>query len=290
MKRYLLLLLTILISFVSIAQNDSVSLRTCSKFKSLTLDKAINKKSLVVAGLVIQQIGSSVIEYNWWWKDSNNKFHFEHDGFLNNYSYGMDKFGHAYTSYMYFVTLNEVMKWANFSDKTRLYTSVILPAVWAISIEIGDAMAPYGFSAPDLIANFSGIGYGLLQDRVPFFQNISYKFSYYPRQGKFDVSSHYDDHIYWLSFDMHNLLPEPIGRKWPQLINLAVGYSIKGYNIQPQYQRELMIGIDLNLRAIKTKNSTLTALRNIVNLIHIPSPGIKNTLGGQTEFKGLLMY
>jgi hypothetical protein len=252
--------------------------------------KLFTKKNLVIAGLVAQQASSTLIEYEWWWKDSTNKFHFEHDGFLNNYSFGMDKLGHAYTSYMYFVTVNEVMKWAKFSDKTRLYTSVILPAAWAISIEIGDAMAPYGFSVPDLAANFSGIGYGLLQDRVPFFQNIDFKFSYYPRQGNFNVSSNYDDHIYWLSFNMHNLLPKPIGRKWPELINLAIGYSIKGYNIQPQYQRELMFGIDLNLRALKTKNSTLKTIRNIANLVHLPAPGVKHTLDGKTEFKGLLMY
>ena len=265
--------------------NSSAQQADSTRFKLFT------KKNLVIAGLVAQQASSTLIEYEWWWKDSANKFHFEHDGFLNNYSYGMDKLGHAYTSYMYFVTVNEVMKWAKFSDKTRLYTSVILPAAWAISIEIGDAMAPYGFSVPDLAANFAGIGYGLLQDRVPFFQNIDFKFSYYPRQGNFNVSSNYDDHIYWLSFNMHNLLPKPIGRKWPELINFAMGYSIKGYfPLLPQYQRELMFGIDLNLRALKTKNSTLKTIRNIANLIHIPAPGVKHTLNGKTEFKGLLMY
>lgn len=264
---------------VSAQQADS------SRFKLFT------KKNLVVAGLVVQQASSTFIEYQWWWKDSTNKFHFEHDGFLNNYSYGIDKFGHAYTSYMYFVTLNEVMKWANFSDKTRLYTSVILPAAWAISIEIGDAMAPYGFSVPDLVANFSGIGYGLLQDKVPFFQNIDFKFSYYPRNANFNVSSNYDDHIYWLSFNMHNLLPKPIGRKWPELINVAIGYGIQGYYpAQPTLHRELMLGIDLNLRALKTKNQTIKTIRNIANLIHIPAPGVKHTLNGKTEFKGLLMY
>lgn len=292
MKRYLLLLLTIFISFVSIAQNDSSSFQSSSKFKSSTLYKAINKKSLVVAGLVIQQAGSSVIEYNWWWTGTPNKFHFENDGFWNNYSNGIDKFGHAFTSYAFTVALNEAMKWADFSDKTRFYTSIALPAFWALSIEIGDAMSPYGFSVTDLAANFSGIAYATLQEKYPSLKNVMYKFSYYPNKGDFRLSHNYDYHIYWLSFNVHNMLPKSVNKYWPELINIAAGYGIEGwnnYNI-PTFRREFMVGIDLNLNAIKTKNKTATAIRNMLNVIHIPSPGFKHSTGGTDEFKWLLLY
>ena len=98
----------------------------CAQITTNNQAKILNKKNLVIAALVLQQVGSTAIEYDWWWKDSTNAFHFEKDGFWRNYSYGIDKFGHAYTSYLYFTAINESMRWAGFSDKSRRYTSIIL--------------------------------------------------------------------------------------------------------------------------------------------------------------------
>ncbi len=250
--------------------------------------KWVTKKNLVIAGLVVQQASSSLVEYKWWWADSSYSFHFEHDGVFNNYSYGMDKIGHAYVSYLCFNAVYEAMTWADFTPKQRMYTSIALPAFWALSIEIGDAFSAYGFSVPDLTANFIGIGYGVLQHQVPFFKNINFKLSYYPRIPETRLSSNYDDHIYWLSFNMHNLLPGALGKKWPELINLAAGYSIEGYH-SPRMSRELMLGIDINLSAIKTKSKGLTAIKNVVNLIHLPSPGVQVTKEYTPQYKLLLL-
>ena len=158
------------------------------------------------------------------------------------------------------------MTWAEFTPRQILYTSIALPAFWALSIEIGDAFSPYGFSVPDLAANFAGIGYGVLQHKVPFFKNIAFKFSYYPRKPVYRLRSNYDDHIYWLSFNMHKLLPGVAGRKWPELINLAAGYSIEGYHT-PNMRREFVFGIDINLAAIKTKSKGVSTFKNVLNLM-----------------------
>lgn len=291
-KKFVFVLLLLVISLSIDAQ---VSAYHQSEFsfekKETTNSKLLTKKNLVIAGLIVQQAGSTVIEYNWWWNGTPNKFHFEWDGFWKNYSYGIDKFGHAYTSYAYTVAINEAMKWAEFEPKTRLYTSIALPAIWAISIEVGDAMAPYGFSVTDLAANFSGIAYATLQEQYPSLKNVMFKFSYYPIRGDFHLSRNYDYHIYWLSFNMHNLLPQAMGKYWPELINLAAGYGIEGWNTPlPKFRRELMVGIDINLNALKTKDKSLTAIRNILNLVHIPMPGYKFSSGGKNEFKGLLLY
>lgn len=247
------------------------------------------KKNLVIAGLIVQQASSSLVEYKWWWGDSSNAFHFLNDGFWHNYSYGMDKIGHAYISYLCFNAINEAMLWASFTNKQRLITSVALPAFWAISIEIGDAFAPYGFSWGDLAANFSGITYGYLQQKYPSLKNVMFKMSYYPATRNFNFSANYDAHIYWLSFNMHNILPGVVGRKWPELINLAAGYSIHGYNGGAGLNRELMVGIDINLAAIPAKNSGARAIRNLVNLIHLPSPGIIYSDDHTPQYKPLLL-
>jgi hypothetical protein len=228
------------------------------------------------------------VEYKWWWQDSSNAFHFEHDGVFNNYSFGMDKIGHAFVSHLCYHAIHEAMTWAEFTPKQTLYTSIALPAFWALSIEIGDAFSPYGFSVPDLAANFAGIGYGVLQHQLPFFKNIAFKLSYYPRIPVYRLSSNYDDHIYWLSFNMHNLLPGIVGHKWPEVINLAAGYSIEDYNKGP-IKREFVFGIDINLAAIKTKSKGLTAIKNVVNLIHLPSPGVKVTREHTPQYKVFML-
>lgn len=247
------------------------------------------KKNLVIAGLVVQQASSSLVEYKWWWNDSSNAFHFLNDGFWHNYSYGIDKIGHAYISYLCFNAINEAMLWAEFTPRQRLLTSTVLPAFWAISIEIGDAFSPYGFSWGDLTANFSGITYAYLQQRYPSLKNVMFKLSYYPTTGNFNFSSNYDAHIYWLSFNMHNLLPGVVGRKWPEMINLAAGYSINGYNSGGLLHRELMVGIDINLAAIQVRSSGAKAIRNLVNLIHLPSPGIIYSDNYTPQYKPLLL-
>lgn len=288
--KYRLGILLFLICIVNCvhAQSDTVAMHSNDKKKSI--DNFDFKKSLVIAGLVVQQTGSTLIEYDWWWKGTAQPFHFEKDGFWNNYSLGLDKFGHAFTSYAFTVAINESMKWADFSEKTRLYTGIALPAFWALSIEIGDAMSPYGFSLTDLAANFSGIAYGTLQEKYPSLKNVMFKYSYYPAERNFRLSERYDYHIYWLTFNMHNILPSGIGKYWPELINLAAGYGIEGWNSAPPLRREFMVGIDLNLQALKTKNKTLTAIRNSLDIFHIPMPGIKYTEDKGTSKHWLLFY
>lgn len=279
MKQLIVILILLLkIVFVS-AQTDS---------NNVGYKKWLTKKNLVIAGLVVQQSSSSLVEYKWWWQDSSNAFHFEHDGVFNNYSLGVDKIGHAYVSHLCYHAIYEAMTWAEFTPRQTLYTSIALPAFWALSIEIGDAFSPYGFSVPDLAANFAGIGYGVLQHKVPFFKNIAFKFSYYPRRPIARLSSNYDDHIYWLSFNMHKLLPGVVGRKWPEVINLAAGYSIEGYHT-PNMRREFLFGIDINLDAIKTKSKGVTAFKNVLNLIHLPSPGVKVTREYTPQYKAFLL-
>ena len=127
--------------------------------------KWLTKKNVVIAAIAYQQVTGVLVEYAWWWIDSLQTFHIKGDAFWNNYSLGMDKFGHFYISYLTFTAVNEAMRWAGFTPKQRLLTATILPAFWALSIEIGDGLSPYGFSIPDLTTNLAGVGYGLLQER-----------------------------------------------------------------------------------------------------------------------------
>jgi hypothetical protein len=190
------------------------------------------------------------------------------------------------------------MRWGEFSDKARIWTSMALPAAWAVSIEIGDGFSSYGFSFYDLTANFMGIGYGILQERLPYMRNFNFKFSYYPSPYYLNndfkgwgLSNDYDGHIYWLSFNVHGLLGEKAKRFWPACLNLACGYGVNGfesYNAD-KIQREFFIGLDYNLGAIQTKNTAVNAVRNILDKFHYPAPGIKINADGSWDAKLFLV-
>lgn len=265
--------------------------------------KKITRKHIVAAGIAVQQIASTYIEYKWWWEGNAHKFNTLNDGGFNNESNGLDKLGHAYASYVFFNAINESMKWADFSQKQRMIWSCTLPALWAISIELGDGFSTYGFSSPDLVANFSGIAYGYLQQQLPYLQHINFKFFYYPSNfyaknnfKQWSLSEDYDGHSYWLSFDVHKMLPKQHQHKWPKWVNLAAGYST--YNFRqaarvltggPQ-QKEFLIGLEFNIGAIKTKSSTITTVKNMLNFIHIPAPGLKTTNKHNTSYHILLLH
>lgn len=75
---------------------------------------------------------------------------------------GVDKVGHIYTSYLYFNPLYNVMKWGGYDESTTMWVSVIVPALYAISLEIGDGFSHYEFAPDDLLANSLGLGYAVL--------------------------------------------------------------------------------------------------------------------------------
>lgn len=254
------------------------------------------KQKIVIGALAVQQAASFYVQYQWWWKNDYHKFNVEPDGYFNNYALGVDKLGHFYTSYVYFHLLNETFRWAEFSDRTRIIASTAIPFVWAVSIEIGDGFSSYGYSWEDLTANSLGIAYGLLQEKVPYMRNFKFKFSYFPSQYYIEnnfkgwvLTDDYRSEFYWLSFDVHNLLPKPAKRYWPSFLNIAVGYGIDkntGRNASP-VNREFGISLDWNISSIKTKNKTGYFLKEMVDYIHYPAPGVTKVEGEKAKF---IMY
>jgi hypothetical protein len=254
------------------AQNDSTG------WKSFT-----TKQKLFTVGISAQQLISAYIQYNWWWDEGFNSFRFEKgDHFYNNYHYGMDKAGHFFVSYMYFNSISELMRWSDFSDRARLRTAFWLSAFWAVSIELGDGVTQWGYSWHDLAANFSGIGMAYLQSRYPYMSNIKFKMSYWPTRYYRDngfkgwtLTNDYRGHMYWMTFDIHNMLPENTGKWWPPFLNLAVGYGVDPESPKHHFitDRAFAIGLDWNLGAIKTKNKTLHAVKQLADYFHYPAPG-----------------
>jgi hypothetical protein len=122
----------------------------------------------------------------------------------------------------------------------------------------------------------------MLQATYPFLENVQFKWSYFPR-GHWTwpphFTDHYDWHTYWLAVNLHRVLPERVGRYWPEFIQLAVGYGVD----RGQSRREIVIGLDFNLGAFKTDNPDLGLLERISSRFHLPAPAVKFTEDESTK-------
>ncbi len=265
-----------------------------------------DRKTIVTAGIAAHTLLTTYLEYKWWWEGNYHPFRYEDDGFFNNYSLGVDKVGHFFTSYFYASALNKILLWGGYSEPTALWWSTGISLFYALSIEIGDGFSTYAFSGVDLAANTIGIGYFFLQQKVPFFKNFMFKWSYYPSgkipfDGYFRITDDYDGHIYWLCVDVYNLLPEQAKKYWTPYLNIAFGYGgeniygrppwVSGTSILPTEKplRKFVVSLDYNLSAIPTANDTWETIKSIFDMFHYPAPGIKKVEGKKATFHPFLL-
>lgn len=264
--------------------------------KEDTTHSFLSRKTAITIGVSVHSALAIVLEYRWWWRGNYHPFRFEVEGFLNDYSLGVDKVGHFFTSYFYFNALYRTMRWGGYDESAATWASVVVPVLYATSLEIGDGFSIYQFGPDDLVANFLGIGYGVLQLKYPILRDFNFKWSYYPA-GKYaasldhPLSNDYDGHIYWLSFRMHNLLPESMSRYWPKFLNLAIGYGAKNSSLESTgpMKRKYAIALDYNLTELPLTGETWETVKNIFDLLHFPAPGVRNVEGERPQFKPLLL-
>lgn len=261
----------LLIGVVRGSAQDSVSVGEFQQINGFSGRKVV--ASGLVGGLLV---GSLVDSYYAWWKGATKPFTFYTEGWFSGDHIGIDKTGHLFTSYFYFHTFRNIMLWGGFEPSTALWWAVGTSAFFALSIEIGDGVSDYGFDYQDLVFNFSGIGYGILQTQFPVLKNFNFKWSYVPRDGyRFPphFTNHYDEHTYWLAVNVNGLLPAALEPYWPDVLQIAVGYGVDdGIS-----KREGVIGLDFNLEVFPTHSEDLLLLQKTVNMFHIPAPAIKFT-------------
>ena len=147
----------------------------------------LHRKYVATYGTIAWSAGAVFMEFQWWWRDDyiyqQHQFRMKNDGYFYNSSYGVDKLGHMYASYLIFGLTYDVMKWANVDNNTALWAAIAVPASHALAIEFGDGFSKYAFNVSDLYFNSAGILYGALQVHYPFLKNFNYKWSYYPSGG-----------------------------------------------------------------------------------------------------------
>ena len=194
-------------------------------------------------------VGTLAYSYAVWWKNDYRPFRFYKEGRgIFDAHLGIDKAGHFYTSYFMFHSIYDILRWGGHPENQSFWWATGVSAFHAFTVEVGDGLSEYGFDPKDLIANWSGVAYSMLQEKVPFFKNFEAKWSlYYPlERHSFKINDLYDYHIYFLSVKVNNLLPMQLEKYWPDFLQIALGYSGRD-NVTT---REYVLSLDYDLTKI----------------------------------------
>lgn len=271
---------------------------------------SLNKKRLATVISVETSAyvaGLSFLGLIWYADKEQVPFHFYDDskGYLQ-----MDKAGHAFAAYHESRIAYRSLRWAGVKDKKAIGYGGPAGLLFQTPIEIFDGLYPgWGFSWSDMAANTFG---SLLFTSQQLFwgeQIVSMKFSYSPSiypsyhhaLGESPVESFfldYNAHTYWLSGNLNRLTGT---HKFPDWLNIAVGYSANGmikefenptsYRGEPfphlERYRQYLISLDVDFTKIPAKKKWVRTLLRAANVIKVPFPALEfNRIDG-IKFRGI---
>ncbi len=256
------------------------------------LENQINYTNLAIIGAVTLASGVAIHIYqkNTWWADQSSTFKIVNDW---EYALWIDKIGHFYGTHLLGHAFSSAFEGSGIrNDKAVIYSAAAAFA-FEMYVEIEDGFGKnWGFSPGDAGADLLGALYFLGQYYYPFLKNFQPRVSYYPSEDLLNppkpgdrdrlhiannVTDDYSGQKYWLAVRVKNLLPESIARYWPSFLMLSVGTGLKNWNGFGKGQRELYIAFDLDAEELPLHGEFWQFVKNTLNYIHFPMPGIRIT-------------
>lgn len=268
------------------------------------LKKDINYPILSGVGLSYGYIIYQINDYyqNTWWKENSE---YTYDGsfhIVNDWDYALwlDKIGHAYGTAVISHFFSSGLQAADVNQELSIWLGAIGGLGMQMYVEIEDGYAPlnadgkpkWGFSPGDAVSDFVGAGYFVARYYFPYLNNFQLRVSYFPseefRNGlkpDNNISDDYDGQKMWLAFRMKNLLPNDISKYWPSFLMLSAGYGVTGigdYSTQKSIEKSFYIAFDFDASEVPLNGEFWEFIKNTLNYIHFPLPGIKISNNGIT--------
>ena len=299
MKKIILLLIIFCITKSNSGQNYSDTLQ--KPFSPV-------KFGVVAGGGGLFYGGTLASLYTVWYQDkSPSPFHFTNDnaGWMQ-----IDKYGHAYTSYLFGKLGMNALKWAGVDRKKAIWYGGSYGFLFLTSIEILDGHYwEWGASPMDMVANASGSILLIAQELVFNKQILTYKFSYHHTelaeykpgilgQNHLErVVADYNGQTFWLSLNLKSVFTHQ--KRLPSWLNIAGGYSAYGMlsgETNPLYAydgtrlphidryRRYYLTLDIDFDKIKTRSKFLRSTFFFLNLIKFPLPTVEFNTLGETKF------
>ena len=248
------------------------------------------------AGLAAAITALHIYQYNAWWKNERIGFHVIEDA---SYQADFDKAGHTFGAYYSSHFFDEAFQWTGMDSSLSTLFGALSGAIWEYYVEIEDGFArDWGFSRGDAKADLTGATFYLLRNRIPFLRNFNYKWFYVPTdkllKNQPDIPGQsvnfiedYGGQSYFLTADIHGILPQSLKPYWPSWLNLALG--VGGYNINTvnhnwmlgdafiYRQKAWYISLDYDIEKVfpESDSPILNFLRRSFNYWHFPAPAFR---------------
>lgn len=271
----------------------------------------LNKPRLytLAVGGGVSGIGSLAGLYSAWYADYPQSGFHGVDDFGN--WHGMDKFGHALSTYSIGYNCYDMLRWSGVDEKNAIWYGGLTGWSYLAVVEVMDGFSDeWGFSTGDFAFNSLGAGLFIGQQLAWGEQRIRLKFSYhhtiYPDYRPDLLGSgwteewlkDYNGQTYWLSVN-----PTSFGSGdhwWPEWLNVAAGYGATGmtggasnpmFNSAgeslPEFFRgpQYYLSLDLDLSKIPVKSRFWRGVFSVINIVKIPAPTIEyRSTDGQFYF------
>ncbi len=248
------------------------------------LENKIHYGRLALFGSVAIGIGTAVHIYqaNAWWQTQDSKFRIVNDW---NYALWIDKVGHFFGTHLIAHAFSGMYDGANFQAEQSAIFSAASALAFELFIEIEDGFGPdWGFSPGDAIFDFIGASFYLAQYYYPFLKNFVPKVSYLPskkfREGRHKggiIIDDYEGQKYWMGIRIKEILPISISEFIPSYLMLSVGMGVSNLDGRGGGQRSIYIALDLDAEQIPLYGGFWQFVKNTLNYIHFPMPGIRIT-------------
>ncbi|MBI5022298.1 MAG: DUF2279 domain-containing protein [Ignavibacteriales bacterium] len=225
-----------------------------------------------------------IYQQNGWWKGNRAPFHFREDLV---YGLWLDKIGHFYGGAILGYTMSKSLEWANVPEEKAVWIGSGGGLLFQSYVEIEDGFSKWGFDRVDWAFDLGGAALPVLKYYYPSLKNFDLKFSYHPsallgnpggigfRGQKHLMVDDYEGQTFWLSFKVHNLIPESVEMYWPSFLCLSIGYGARGI-ADPNPRRVYYIAPDIDMTKIIPDNTKfLKALGEALNFIHLPMPAVQ---------------
>ncbi|MCD4720790.1 MAG: YfiM family protein [Desulfobacula sp.] len=181
---------------------------------------------------------------------------------------GADKCAHFYFSYTLSHILSDTFDhWGYSSEKAALLGSFSSFAMMSY-MEFGDSFSNYGFSHEDFFMNLLGCTAGYLLYANPnLSKKIDFRIEYIPTFNQIDFFSDYNNMKFLMAVKLGGF--ESLKNTYAEYIEFHLGYYTRGYSDDINKERNIYIGIGINLSKIFT-NFSMTKTAKVFNYYQLP--------------------
>ncbi|MCF8260787.1 MAG: YfiM family protein [Melioribacteraceae bacterium] len=240
------------------------------------------KLSIIGGVTLLGGVSVQVYQANAWWSSGRRSFHFVED---LDYALLIDKTGHFYATAILAYGFSVGLNGSGVDPENSAIYGSVLAMAWQTFVEINDGFgAQWGFSKTDYYSDILGAGFQLGRYYFPFLKNFHPKMSYIPtdklKDGKTRaiVIDDYEGQKYWMGIRVKELLPKSIDKYWPSILMLSVGMGVQ-LSDPNNRRRDLYIAFDIDTEQIPLYGPVWSFVKNSLNWLHFPMPGIRVTNG-----------